>query len=96
MSEPIPKWAYVLVGALLVVLIIVAIVGLVSTSGTLIVSILVICGSVLGLFFGYQHYKKQHTLAGKVGAFGEELLGSLGFGRKSWFDKLTGKGRGKK
>ena len=82
MSDTIPKWVYVLVGTMLVVLIIVALVSLVTTDGVLskFFSMFVIGAAVLGLFFGHKHYQREHTLAGQMKAVGEEALSWLGLG----------------
>ena len=68
MSDSMPKWAYLLLGTLMVILIIVALISLVTSGGLLskFTSIAVICVSVLVLFFGHKQYKKDHTLLGQA------------------------------
>ena len=96
MSDKIPKWAYILVGTLLVVLIVVAIVSLVTTGGLLskFVATGVIGAAVLGLFFGHNHYQREHTIVGQIKGIGQDMLGLVGLGpEKSWFEKITGSSR---
>jgi hypothetical protein len=87
MSDVIPKWAYVLIGSLIVVLIIVSIVGLVTSGGIFskILSITVIGVSVVVLFFGHKKYKRDHTLVGQATGFFQKAFRSVGLtqgGRK--------------
>lgn len=99
MSDKVPKWAYVLIGALLVVLIVVAIISLVTSGGLLskFAATGVIGVAVLGLFFGHKHYQKEHTIVGQIKGLGQDAMGWLGLGpEKSWFEKMTGSGRSRK
>jgi uncharacterized membrane protein len=94
MSDKVPKWAYVLIGSLLVVLIVVAIVSLVTTGGLLskFAATVTVGLAVLGLFFGHKHYQKEHTVVGQVKAVGEEAMSWLGLGpeKKAWYDDFLG------
>jgi hypothetical protein len=99
MSDKVPKWAYVLIGVLLVVLIVVALVSLVTSGGLLskFAATGVIGAAVLGLFFGHQHYKREHTVVGQIKGLGEDAMGWLGLGpEKSWIEKMTGSSRRRK
>jgi|UniRef100_A0A6C0B0Q2 hypothetical protein len=99
MSDKIPKWAYVLIGTLLVVLIVVAFVSLVTSGGLLskFTATGVIGAAVLVLFFGHQHYQREHTVVGQLKGFGQDMAGLVGFGsERGWFEKMTGSSRRKK
>ena len=99
MSDKVPKWAYFLIGAMLVVLIIVAIVSLVTSGGLLskFAATGVIGGAVLVLFFGHQHYQKEHTLVGQIKGFGQDMMGLVGLGsEKTLLEKMTGSARRRK
>jgi amino acid permease len=99
MSE-FPKEAYFVVGALLVVLIIVAFVSLVRPGGLLskFAATGVIGVAVVVLFFGHKHYQKEHTMVGQVKAVGEEAMSWLGLGpeKRAWYDDFLGGRRHKK
>jgi hypothetical protein len=91
MSDSIPKFVYVLIGSMLVILIVVAIVSLVSSGGLLskFSAIVVVGLAVLLLFFGHKRYKKEHTLIGRASSVGEKLASAIGLGpRKSFLEEM--------
>jgi hypothetical protein len=54
----------------------------------------VIGAAVLGLFFGHNHYQREHTIVGQIKGIGQDMMGLVGLGpEKSWFEKLTGSSR---